>query len=228
MSASLIGRLGSSAFRLFATTVSMSLAGSCFSSESAPRPFQCVIRGRGGTIFGAAVPSYRQWFAGSHPQKTLLSAQKFDLHPVYLTYGSMRKSRKGTNQPRARRQPCNCREDFLHLDAGECLTDAAMRTRAENRMPSGMVLAEDIEVVGIGIHRWIPQSRGHGNGEQSTGGNSIAIQVKIPDNDTGDSHDHGIETQSFVHRCALETIGIGTESAPLIHMLEEMSERDTQ
>jgi hypothetical protein len=38
MSASLIGRLGSSAFRLSTTTVSMSLAGSCFSSESAPGP----------------------------------------------------------------------------------------------------------------------------------------------------------------------------------------------
>src|SRR5882724_1187911 len=38
-SASLIGRLGSSAFRLSTTTVSMSLAGSCFfSSESAPGP----------------------------------------------------------------------------------------------------------------------------------------------------------------------------------------------
>src|SRR5258708_1153375 len=39
MSASLIGRSGSSAFRLSTTTVSMSLTGSCFSSESAPRPF---------------------------------------------------------------------------------------------------------------------------------------------------------------------------------------------
>ena len=36
MSASLIGRLGSSAFRLSATTVSMSLTGSCFFSN---RPF---------------------------------------------------------------------------------------------------------------------------------------------------------------------------------------------
>ena len=36
MSASLIGRLGSSTFRLSTTTVSMSLAGSRFSSESAP------------------------------------------------------------------------------------------------------------------------------------------------------------------------------------------------
>src|SRR4051812_39563613 len=36
MSASLIGRLGSSAFRLSTATVSMSLTGSCFSSESAP------------------------------------------------------------------------------------------------------------------------------------------------------------------------------------------------
>jgi hypothetical protein len=39
MSASLIGRSGSSAFRLSTTTVSMSLTGSCFSTESAPRPF---------------------------------------------------------------------------------------------------------------------------------------------------------------------------------------------
>ena len=36
MSASLIGHSGSSAFRLSTTTVSMSLTGSCFSSESAP------------------------------------------------------------------------------------------------------------------------------------------------------------------------------------------------
>src|SRR6476660_3771978 len=62
MSASLIGRLGSSAFRLFATTVSMSLAGSCFSSESAPRPFHHWIRRRGGTIFGAALSSCRHTF----------------------------------------------------------------------------------------------------------------------------------------------------------------------
>src|SRR6476659_8759552 len=57
MSASLIGRLGPSAFRLSTTIVSMSLAGSCFSSESAPRPFHHGIRGRGGTIFRAALPS---------------------------------------------------------------------------------------------------------------------------------------------------------------------------
>ena len=54
MSASLIGRPGSSAFRLSTTTVSMSLTGSCFSSESAPRPFHHGIRRRGGTIFGTA------------------------------------------------------------------------------------------------------------------------------------------------------------------------------
>ena len=36
LSASLIGRSGSSAFRLSTSTVSMSLTGSCFSSESAP------------------------------------------------------------------------------------------------------------------------------------------------------------------------------------------------
>src|SRR6266852_5936443 len=56
-SASLIGRLGSSAFRLSAITVTMSLAGSCFSSESAPGPFHHGIRRRGGTIFTAALPS---------------------------------------------------------------------------------------------------------------------------------------------------------------------------
>src|SRR6188472_94406 len=51
-SASLIGHLGSSTFRLSTTAaVSMSLAGSCFSSESAPGPFHHGIRGRGGTIF---------------------------------------------------------------------------------------------------------------------------------------------------------------------------------
>ena len=49
--ASLIGRLGSSAFRLSTTVVSKSLAGSCFSSESAPRPFHHGIRRRGGTIY---------------------------------------------------------------------------------------------------------------------------------------------------------------------------------
>jgi len=38
MSASLIGRLRSSTFRLSAAAVSMSLTGSCFSSESAPGP----------------------------------------------------------------------------------------------------------------------------------------------------------------------------------------------
>ena len=37
-SASLIGRLGSSAFRVATTAVSMSLAGSCFSTESAHGP----------------------------------------------------------------------------------------------------------------------------------------------------------------------------------------------
>ena len=55
--ASLIGRLRSSAFRLSTSAVSMSLAGSRFSSESAPRPFQHGVRRRGGTISYAALPS---------------------------------------------------------------------------------------------------------------------------------------------------------------------------
>jgi hypothetical protein len=56
MSASLIGPSGSSTFRLSINAVSMSLAGSCFSSESAPGPFHHGIRRRGGTIFWSALP----------------------------------------------------------------------------------------------------------------------------------------------------------------------------
>jgi hypothetical protein len=44
-SASLIGHSGSSTFRLSTTAVSMSLAGSCFSPESAAGPFHHRIRG---------------------------------------------------------------------------------------------------------------------------------------------------------------------------------------
>src|SRR4029077_9424137 len=43
--------------RLSAAAVSMSLTGSCFSSESALGPFHHGIRGRGGTIFWSALPS---------------------------------------------------------------------------------------------------------------------------------------------------------------------------
>jgi hypothetical protein len=48
---------GSSTFRLSATSVSMSLTGSRFSSDSAPRPFHHGIRRRGGTIYWASLPS---------------------------------------------------------------------------------------------------------------------------------------------------------------------------
>src|ERR1022692_3824185 len=51
LSASLIGRSGSSAFRLSTTAVLMSLTGSRFASDSAQGPFQYGIRGQGGTIF---------------------------------------------------------------------------------------------------------------------------------------------------------------------------------
>src|ERR1035437_9408718 len=57
---SLIGHLRSSTFRLSTTAVSMSLTGSRFSSESAPRPFHYGIRGRGGTIFGSALPLHQR------------------------------------------------------------------------------------------------------------------------------------------------------------------------
>ena len=60
MSASLIGRFGSSAFRLSTTPVSMSLAGSRFSPESALRPFHYGVRERGGTIYWSALLANRQ------------------------------------------------------------------------------------------------------------------------------------------------------------------------
>src|SRR6516164_4394122 len=86
MSASLIGRLRSSAFRLSTTAASASLAGSCFFSNRpievkcfqaihdcgvgitrglvllfglGARPFHHGIRGQGGTIFGATLPDGR-------------------------------------------------------------------------------------------------------------------------------------------------------------------------
>ena len=63
MSASLIGRLGSSTFRLSTITVSTSLASTPFSSETAHRPFDHGIRGRGGAIFGAALPAAKRVIA---------------------------------------------------------------------------------------------------------------------------------------------------------------------
>jgi len=47
---------------------------------------------------------------------------KFDLHSIDLSYGPWQKSRKGSDQPRAWREPCNCRERFFHFGAGERLT----------------------------------------------------------------------------------------------------------
>src|SRR6476619_7042069 len=40
--------------------MSMLLAGSCFSSESAPRPFHHGVRRRGATIYWAALPSHER------------------------------------------------------------------------------------------------------------------------------------------------------------------------
>src|SRR5262249_43999801 len=57
MSASLIGRLGQALSVLSTSAVSMSLTGSCFSSASAKGPFPHGMRGRGGTIYRAALPS---------------------------------------------------------------------------------------------------------------------------------------------------------------------------
>src|SRR6516162_11198273 len=57
MSASLIGRFGSCAVRLSTGAVSMSPAGSRFSSDSALWPFHHGVGERGGTIFWSALPS---------------------------------------------------------------------------------------------------------------------------------------------------------------------------
>ena len=57
MSASLIGRPGSSAFRLPPLQSSMSLAGSRFSTDSALGPFHHGIRRQGGTILPSALLS---------------------------------------------------------------------------------------------------------------------------------------------------------------------------
>jgi hypothetical protein len=78
--ASLIGRLGSSAFRLSTTTVSTSLAGSCFSSESAPGPFHHGIRRRGGTIFWAALPS-DEWQVQATERTHLIHRPARDIIP---------------------------------------------------------------------------------------------------------------------------------------------------
>src|SRR5262245_49346567 len=51
MSASLIGRLGQALSGYPATPVSMSPAGSCFSSDSAQRPFQYGIREWGNNLW---------------------------------------------------------------------------------------------------------------------------------------------------------------------------------
>ena len=80
--ASLIGRLGSSAFRLSTTTVSTSLAGSCFSSESAPRPFHHGIRGRGGTIYWAALPS-DEWQVQATKRTHLIHRPARDIIPPF-------------------------------------------------------------------------------------------------------------------------------------------------
>jgi hypothetical protein len=78
--ASLIGRLGSSAFRLSTSAVSMSLTGSRFSSESAPRPFHHGSRRRGGTIYWAALPS-DEWQVQATKRTHLIHRPARDIIP---------------------------------------------------------------------------------------------------------------------------------------------------
>ena len=53
--------IGVKHFQTIRRAVSMSLTGSCFSSESALGPFHHGIRGRSGAILGAALPSDERW-----------------------------------------------------------------------------------------------------------------------------------------------------------------------
>ncbi len=78
--ASLIGRSGSSTFRLSTAAVSMSHAGSCFSSDSAPRPFHHGSRGQGGTIFRAALPS-DEWQVQATERTHLIHRPARDIFP---------------------------------------------------------------------------------------------------------------------------------------------------
>ena len=59
-------------FQTIPGTVSMSLAGSRFSSESALRPFHHGVRRRGGTIYWAALPSDEQPISANneHPDQS--------------------------------------------------------------------------------------------------------------------------------------------------------------
>src|ERR1700756_5685204 len=101
--ASLIGHLGSSTFRLPTTaTVSTSLAGSCFSSESAPGPFHHGIRSRGGTIFYSAFPSVEQQ-AQADSRTRLIHRPARDILPLL---GGSRFSPIGFNPERF---SCCCR-----------------------------------------------------------------------------------------------------------------------
>jgi hypothetical protein len=104
MSASLIGRFGSSAFRLSTTAVSMSLAGSRFSPESAPGPFHHVIRGRGGTIYSAALPSVG-WQVQADMKTHLIHRPAREIFPPQ---GGARAERAGSNyQKRLRADACS-------------------------------------------------------------------------------------------------------------------------
>src|SRR5215471_2288050 len=78
--ASLIGRLRSSTIRLSAAAMSMSLTGSRFSSESAPGPFHHGIRGRGGTIFRAALRC--RWQVQATKRTHLIHRPARDIFPL--------------------------------------------------------------------------------------------------------------------------------------------------
>src|ERR1700684_2957200 len=67
-------------FQTIHHAVSMSLTGSCFSSESASGPFHHGIRRRGGTIFRAALPS-EEWQVQATKRTHLIHRPARDIIP---------------------------------------------------------------------------------------------------------------------------------------------------
>src|SRR5215472_3257572 len=67
-------------FQTIRTAMSMSLTGSRFSSESAPGPFHHGIRGRGGTIFRAALRC--RWQVQATKRTHLIHRPARDIFPL--------------------------------------------------------------------------------------------------------------------------------------------------
>jgi hypothetical protein len=129
MSASLIGRFGSSGFRLPIDTVSMSLTGSCFSPKSAPRPFYHGIRERGGPIFWAASP-FDEQRVQADMRSHLIHRPARDIMPPC---GGVRvfTSREGNAQTLI---PAGSSSPYRILGRGFCYSGVSVRHRRRLRL----------------------------------------------------------------------------------------------